>query len=73
MTTSHATCPTCAYPHELERGCDNPACPDNPRHTAATRAAILARVEAYRAEQAADAERRRLYGQSFTTTRRQTP
>jgi len=65
-TTGWTICPTCAYPHDPATGCDNPACPDNPRHTPETRAAIVERAAAYHAEQAADAERRRLWGASFT-------
>lgn len=57
------TCHTCG--HSSPHYCENPACPDNPILTPDTRQAILDRSAAYKAQRAADEERRRLVAMSY--------
>lgn len=64
-TTDWIVCTRCSAPHPPVGGCTNPACDENPRLSGEHRQAIVARREAYYAQQAADEERRRLRAMSF--------
>jgi len=54
----YATCTTCNYPYQVPSlGCDNPACPGNPRLTPEHKQALL---DAHAKAQAEREERERL-------------
>lgn len=64
-TTGWITCDVCHYSHAPDTGCPNPACLANPALSDATRELITQRIAEHYEQQAADEERRRLYGLSF--------
>lgn len=62
--TGWTTCPECTYPYP--GACENPMCLANPTLSDAARDSIVARRDAYRAEQAERERMARLREQSFT-------